>query len=57
VRTASDVRISVFSGEMGFKGREEITINDAEVGIVLGEDSTVHFCEWEDFAAITLPSD
>jgi len=42
---------------MGFKGREEITINDAEVGIVLVEDSTVHFCEWEDLAAITLPSD
>jgi hypothetical protein len=55
VSSASDLRIATFAQTaVVFKDPERVTWDDAEAGVVLGSDSQIHLCGWEDLAAITV---
>ena len=55
--TVKDIRIAAFShAAVVFKEPERLTISDIESGESLPADSRIVCCEWEDLAAIVIPS-
>lgn len=55
--TVNDIRIAAFPPTaVTFKGPEHLTLHDMEAGEPLPANSRVVFCEWEDLAAIVIPS-
>lgn len=56
VKSRADVRIAAFEDSaVVFKTPDAVTKHDAYAGVQLGSESEIHFCEWEDVAAITIP--
>lgn len=52
----TQIRIASFADTpMDFQPSDRVTINHVYAGIALRPDSELHYCEWEDLAAITLP--
>jgi hypothetical protein len=55
--TVSNIRMAVFPGTaVTFKAPERLTLDDMEAGEPLPANSRIAFCEWEDLAAIVVPS-
>ena len=55
--TVNDIRIAAFPPTaVTFKGPEHLTLDDMEVGEPLPANGRIVFCEWEDLAAIVIPS-
>ncbi len=55
--TVNDIRIAAFPPTaVTFKGPEHLTLDDMEAGEPLPANGRIVFCEWEDLAAIVIPS-
>jgi hypothetical protein len=56
VTSPADLRIAAFhDAKVTFKERVNVTKEDSDAGIVLGPDSNIHLCGWEDIAVVTIP--
>jgi hypothetical protein len=55
--TVKDIRIAAFPhAAIVFKEPERLTLDDIEAGEPLPANSRIVYCEWEDLAAIIVPS-
>jgi hypothetical protein len=56
VSNPTQIRIASFADTpMDFQPSDRVTMDHVYAGTALGAESEIHYCEWEDLAAITLP--